>query len=184
MTARELFHEGQQLFISGDYDRSIELFSKAEAEGFDSVPVHLSCGVLYLKQGDLDKAVDEFDKVLENDPENDRAYYYRGVVHMNNNNAVEAAKDLTRSILLNHERGAAFLARSIVNAELGNDEESIRDMKTAIAFADIEVQGFSHLFGENRTMFDKSLALLEGDRGPWSIVLDEVEIEKLKKWME
>jgi hypothetical protein len=33
-------------------------------------------------------------------------------------------------------------------------------------------------------MFEKSMALLEGERGPWSIVLDEIEVEKIKKWIE
>lgn len=184
MTAKELFYEGQQLFISGDFDQSIELFAKAEREGFNPATIHFSCGVAYLYLRDMDKAAVEFGKVVDTDPNNDRAYYYRGIVHMNNDNIVEAEKDLTQSILLNHERGGAtFLARSIVNAELGKDEESVRDMQTAIAFSNIEVENFAHHFGENRTMLDKSIALLEGERGPWSIVLDEIEIEQLKKWM-
>jgi hypothetical protein len=28
------------------------------------------------------------------------------------------------------------------------------------------------------------MALLEGERGPWSIVMNEEELRKLKKWIE
>jgi hypothetical protein len=57
-------------------------------------------------------------------------------------------------------------------------------LKTAIVFSNKEVVGFANLFGENRTLFDKSMALLEGERGPWSIVMNEDEVNKLKKWIE
>ena len=40
------------------------------------------------------------------------------------------------------------------------------------------------MFGENRTLFGKNMALLEGERGPWSIVLNKNEVDKLKKWIE
>jgi hypothetical protein len=49
-----------------------------------------------------------------------------------------------------------------------------------ITFSNQEVERFANLFGENRTLFDRSIALLEGERGPWSIVLTEDEVNKLK----
>jgi Flp pilus assembly protein TadD len=93
-------------------------------------------------------------------------------------------EDLTRSIMMNHERGGAFFARGLAYAELERTEEALRDMKTAISFSTKEVLTFSNLFGESRTRFDKSMALLEGERGPWSIVLNEEEVENLRDWMK
>jgi len=92
--------------------------------------------------------------------------------------------DLSASIRLNHERGAAFFARGLAHAELDHTVESLRDLKTAIAFSNREVESFANLFGENRTLFGKSMALLNGERGPWSIVMNENEVNKLKKWIE
>ena len=62
-------------------------------------------------------------------------------------------------------------------------DESLKDLKNAVAFSTIEVESFANMFGNNRTFFDKSVALLEGDRGPWSIVLTDDEIAKLEKWL-
>ena len=93
-------------------------------------------------------------------------------------------EDLTSSITYNHERGATFFARGLAYGELDREEEALRDLKTAIAFSNREVESFANLFGENRTLFSKSMALLEGDRGPWSIVMNEDEVNKLKKWLE
>jgi hypothetical protein len=92
--------------------------------------------------------------------------------------------DLSTSITSNHERGAAFFARGLAHAELDHTDESLQDIKTAIAFSNREVNGFAHMIGENRTLFAKSMALLEGERGPWSIVMTEDEVEKLNKWIE
>lgn len=144
----------------------------------------MSRGVAYLKICECEKAIDDFSRVLEIDFDNERALYYRGVARMMKKDFEPALTDLTKSIELNHTRGAAFLARGICLAEVDRMEEAGRDVKTAIAFSTIEVEKFAAMIGENRTLFDKSMAVLEGDRGPWSIVLDEIEINKLKKWIE
>ncbi len=184
MTSNDLFQDAQHSFVSGEFEKSVELFSKAEAEGCNPVNAYLSRGAAYLNMKDFDKAIEDFGRVLEIDTDNERAFYYRGVAHLNKGDFNEAVNDLSRSIALNHDRGAAFLARGLANAELGRDEEALRDLKTAVVFSDIEVEGFTNHFGSNRTMFDKSMALLEGERGPWRIVLDKLEAEKLRKWIE
>ena len=122
--------------------------------------------------------------MLEIDADNERALYYRGITHLIKGDFRDAVDDLSISITFNHDRGAAFFARGIAYAELDNTDESLRDMKTAIAFSNKEIEGFANMFGENRTLFGKSMALLEGERGPWSIVLNEGEVNKLKKWIE
>lgn len=179
-----LFQEAKKLFMSGHPEESIKMFSKAQEEGCNPVQILLSRGAAYIKIGEYDKAIEDLGAVLDIDTDNERAFYFRGIANILKEEYAAAAADLTRSIALNHERGAAFLARSICYVELDRMEEAARDVKTAIAFSNIEVERFTALFGENRTLFDRSMALLEGERGPWSIVLDEVEINKLKKWIE
>lgn len=185
MTNNELlFEQGTELFASGHPGESIELFTKAEAEGCNPVTIYLNRGAAYLIIGELDKSIDDFNRILEIDADNERTYYYRGIAHLRKGEYELAIDDLSRSISLNHERGGAFFARGLAHAELDHTDESMRDLQTAIAFSNNEVEGFTNLFEENRTLFDKSMALLEGERGPWSIVLDEAEINKLKKWIE
>jgi tetratricopeptide (TPR) repeat protein len=183
-TQEMLFEKGQRLFASGHPMESIDIFTKAEKEGCSPVRVALSRGAAYLKVGETDRAIDDFSRALGVDADNERAFYYRGIAHLKKGNYEEAVEDLTRSIMMNHERGGAFFARGLAYAELERTEEALRDMKTAISFSTKEVLTFSNLFGETRTRFDKSMALLEGERGPWSIVLNEEEVENLRDWMK
>ena len=96
----------------------------------------------------------------------------------------------TQRIINVHDKPVKLPSQAqIVKCILGRPDyvrpdESLRDLKTAIAFSNREVESFAHLFGENRTLFGKSMALLEGERGPWSIVMNENEVNKLKKWIE
>jgi tetratricopeptide (TPR) repeat protein len=184
MTGNELLREAKSKFVTGHPKEAIELFTKVEEEGYSPVTVYLSRGAAFLSIGEVDKSIDDFNKVLAIDHANERAYYYRGIAHLKKNEFNEAVDDLTTSISFNHDRGAAFFARGLANAELDRTDESLRDMKTAITFSNKEVDSFANLYGETRTHFGKSMALLEGERGPWSIVMNEGEVDKLKKWIE
>ena len=184
MRTEELLTEAKSMFATGHPQESISLFTKAGEEGCNPVPVHLNRGAAYLTIGELEKSIDDFNRVLAIDSDNERAFYYRGIAYLQQGRYSEAVNDLSKSIAINHERGAAFFARGLAYAELDRTEESLRDLKTAIAFSNREVEGFANMFGANRTLFDKSMALLEGERGPWSIVMNEDEVNKLKKWFE
>jgi tetratricopeptide (TPR) repeat protein len=184
MTSNEFFSEAKSKFATGHPKESIELFTKAEEQGCNPVTVYLSRGAAFLAMDELDKSIDDFNRVLEIDKDNERAFYYRGMAHFKKGEFNDAVKDLTTSIKFNQNRGAAFFARGLAYAELDRTDESLLDLKTAIAFSNREVAGFANLFGENRTLLNKSMALLEGERGPWSIVMNEDEVNKLKKWIE
>ena len=184
MKDNELLLEAKSKFATGHPKESIELFTRAEEQGCNPLTVYLNRGAAYLTIGELDKSIDDFNRALEIDADNERAFYYRGMTFLRKGKYVEAVEDLSRSIDLNHERGAAFFARGLAHAELDHTDESLQDLKTALVFSNKEVQGFASLFGENRTLFGKSMALLEGDRGPWSVVMNEDEVNKLKNWME
>ena len=184
MTSNESLLEAKSMFATGHPSESIELFNKAEEEGCNPVTVYQSRGAAYLTIGELDKSIDDFNRVLKIDAANERAFYYRGIAHFRKGKFNEALDDLSSSIILNHDRGAAFFARGLAYAELDRTDESLRDLKTAIAFSNKEVESFANLFGENRTLYGKSMAMLEGERGPWSIVMNQDEVNKLKKWIE
>jgi tetratricopeptide (TPR) repeat protein len=184
MTDNEFLNEAKSMFATGHPMESIELFAKAEKEGCNPVTVNLSRGAAFLTAGELDKSIDDFNRVLEIDTDNERAFYFRGIAHFMKGEFVHSVADLSKSITFNHDRGGAFFARGLAFAELDHTDESLRDFKTAIAFSNKEIEGFARLFGENRTFLDKSMALLEGERGPWSIVMNEDEVDKLKKWIE
>lgn len=184
MNVDTLFLEGKDRFATGHPDESIELFTKAADEGCNPVEVYLSRGAAYLTTGHTMEAEGDFSLVLGIDTDNERAHYYRGVARLIMGNYEGAVKDLTESITVNHDRGVTFLARGIALAELGREEDAVRDFKTATVFSNVEVEGFMNLFGNNRSLFNRSMALVEGDRGPWKAVMNEQEVEKIKNWLE
>ena len=103
---------------------------------------------------------------------------------MNKNDYPCAIADLNHSLSLNADRPLAYLARGISEAEAGKDEEAVNDFRQVTAYSEIEVRKFGDLFGSTMTSFDRTKAMLEGDRGPLKEVLKPEDVEKLKKWME
>ncbi len=184
MNAMSLLNEGKMRFIAGHPEESIELFSKAAEEGCNPVAVYMNRGAALMVMKMYREAETDFDRVLENDADNERALYYRGIAHMAAGSYDEAIADLNASIARDHNRGVAFLARGIAYAETGREEEAIADFKNATVLSNVEIEGFMNMFGTNRSQFGRTLALLEGDRGPWKMVLNDEEVEKLKTWLD
>jgi tetratricopeptide (TPR) repeat protein len=180
----KLFLEGKKIFAAGHPKQSIELFTQAEIGGYNPVHVYLNRGAAYLALGELDESIRDFTRVLDCDTDNERAYYYRGVTHLKKGEYEEAIADLSQSISRNKDRGAAFFTRGLTHVKLNHKDESLQDLKTAVALSNQEVERFTNQFGGNSTMSDKSMVLREGELGPWAKVLNEEEMERLKKWME
>lgn len=176
-------NRGKELVVTGRPAESPDMCIRAEKEGCNPVNVYLNRGTAYLSIGETDWAIKDFSRVLEIDEDNEKAFYYRGVAHLGKGQYEEAVRDLTRAIELNHERGVAFLARGVAHAELDHIDASLRDFQAAVASSDREVENFADLYGGNRTRFDKSMALLEEERGPWSPVMNEKEVNRLKRWI-
>ncbi|MEW6220913.1 MAG: tetratricopeptide repeat protein [Thermodesulfobacteriota bacterium] len=183
-TTSELFKEAQDLFVHGHLRESLAGFDRAEAAGFDPIVSALSRGAAYLRLGEYEGAIHELDSVVARQPNHDRALYYRGLVWLNSGDPKRAVEDLSRSITINPTRAPAFLARGIARSELGQDEGAVNDFKAAVAHSTAEVEEFTSLLGSHRTLFERSMALLEGERGPHKIVLTPEEVERLKGWLE
>lgn len=183
MQAKEYFEKGQSAFVSGKHEESLDMFSKALEEGYESVKTLLSRGTVYLHMDEHDKAIEDFSRALKEGEDNDRAYYYRGVVKLKKGDYREAADDIGKSLAINSDRGAAYLARGMARAEIGEEEGAVDDFKQAMGQASVEVEKFLHMMGSHRTGFQRSMALLEGERGPVTSQLNQTEVEKLKRWM-
>lgn len=182
-TRETFFQEAKHLFATGHPSESIELFSRAEREGCNPVNIHLSRGAAFMAMGEFGKAVDDFNMVLDIDTDNERALYFRGIAMINLERFAEAVVDLNRSISLNHERGSAFLARGIALNELGLTEGAMVDLKTAVSFSGAEVERFLNSYGSSHTFFEKYMALLEGERGPLTMVLTDDAVEKVNRYI-
>jgi tetratricopeptide (TPR) repeat protein len=184
MNGKDLFEEGQRLFMQGQIKQSIEKFTQALAAGHDELSVRLSRGAAFINTQEFDQALTDLSVVLAKEPDNERAHYYRGIALLNLEEFEKAAGDFNETIRKNPGRGPAFLGRGFALAEIGREEEAIQDFKTAVSHSTVEVERFVHSLGEARTKFAQSSALLEGERGSLRQVLTPAEVEKLRQWME
>lgn len=184
MKAKELFRKAQGLFVEGKHKESIESFTKVIEGGEKTEIAYLSRGVAHLQIKEYDNAVLDFSRAIDLNKKNHRAYYYRGIAHMMKKEFENAIPDFDNSIGLNSEYAAAFFARATAYAEIGKDDEAAKNFKTALINSEAAVQGFADTFGILRTQFDKTLALMTGERKPPSVELSEKETGTLKKWLE
>lgn len=176
------FQQGQQLFLKGDLPASIKAFTRAIDQGLEPFKSHLSRGVAHLKLGEIDQALTDFEHSVALEQSSDRALFYRGIARLNQGKFSEAIDDLTTSIRLDPGRGAAFLARGLAHSELNHDKEAETDIRTAYAKNNTEIGTFLEEYAVSRSMFDRSIALFDGDRGPWKIVLTEDELCRMEQW--
>lgn len=184
MRGQEFFEEGQRLFMSGRTRESIDQFTQALAAGHDEVPTRLSRGAAFINTQEFDKALVDLNAVLAREPENERAHYYRGIVLLNLEEFERAASDFDQTIAKNPQRAPAFLGRGLARSESGREKEALQDFKTAVAHSTVEVEKFVHSFGDARTKFAQTMALIEGDRGSLRQVMSPDEVAKLQEWME
>ena len=136
----------------------------------------------HLKIGELDEALADFSEAVSLGDNPGRAYFYRGIAQLNKGSFQEAVADLTESIRLDSKRGAAFLARGLAYSELGHQQEAETDLQTAYALNNTEIGSFMDEYAISRNMFERSMALFDGDRGPWKIVLTDDEVIRMNEW--
>ncbi|MBI5740437.1 MAG: tetratricopeptide repeat protein [Nitrospirae bacterium] len=182
-TSREIFDAAKYLLVKGKVVESIDAFTQAINSGEKSDIAFLSRGVAYLRNYQAEKAICDFDEAIKVDDNNARAHYYRGMAYMMLENYEEAIADFDKTIELDPENGAAFFARGTAYANIGNDELATKNIKTAITFSESGIYGLQESIGLLRTQFDRTLSIVEGDRKPYAMALDEDEIDKLKKWL-
>lgn len=182
MNAHTHIRQGQKFFLDGDFPASIKEFSFALDEESEPLRALLSRGVAYLKLGQLDEAISDFSGVLDGGGDCERAFFYRGIAHLNKGNYEEAITDLTRTLGHNSKRGAAYVARSLAHSELGHVKEAERDIQNAYVSNNVVLGDFIEEYAISRTMFNRSMALFDGDRGPWSQIITVDEMKRIKDY--
>jgi tetratricopeptide (TPR) repeat protein len=135
-----------------------------------------------MKIGDLEKALEDFNYVVQHNEGDERALFYRGMTQLNLGEYDKAIFDLDICLTKNPKRGPAWLGRGLAHAEMGEDALAREDIKRAVIASDVERETFINDFAISKTMFNRSIALFDGDRGPWSIVVNQEEVDRIEQW--
>jgi tetratricopeptide (TPR) repeat protein len=127
--AKELFAAGMGEFANSQYDKALELLTRA----IDADPTHtlaiVGRGAAYLKMDMLDQARDDFDRAVKIDPGYARAYHMRGLVNEKRGDPHTALADFDRAIELDADYGAAYYSRAALHANMDNTEKAQDDME-------------------------------------------------------
>lgn len=123
------FKAGMTAFANGDYDASIDRFSRFIDDG-GAIPLALaSRGAAYLKKGALEAAWNDFDLALKKDPGYARAYHLRGLVSEKRGDASAALADFDRAIERDPEYGAAWYSRAALHTRRQEMDKAQRDIE-------------------------------------------------------
>lgn len=184
MDPKELLGKAQMLFVEGNEQESVRMFTQALNAGADPFIVYLSLGVAHMKLKKPDEALENFNKAIEANNKNPRPYYYRGMLHMDRDEYEDAVADFTSALERKPDLHFAKFARATAYGRLGSIDEASADFKDIIPLMEENIQGFADQYGIVRTQMWKVMAQLSGERETPTVRLSENEIDTLKKWLD
>ena len=157
MNQQQQLREAKILFASGQLEKSINSFDRAEEQGSDIIDTCLSRGAAFVALRRFEEAERDFSSVLETDSDNERAYYFRGV---------------------------ARLLRGLAYSELDQSGEAETDFKTVADFSEYEMESFKNVFGVIDSPFKNTKAMLSEDKAPWKNVLSDRSAQMLRNLLD
>lgn len=184
MNHQQQLREAKILFASGQPDKSVESFNRAEEQGSDIVDTCLSRGAALMALRRFEDAERDFSRVLEADGDNERAYYFRGVARTALGQYQAAILDLTQSLSRNSDRVIARLIRGLAYSELGQSNDAEQDFDFAAAFSESEMESFKNVFGVIDSPFKNTKAMLAEENGSWKNVLSDRSAQMLRNLLD
>ena len=124
----ELYNNGMVEFINANYEKSIEILSKAVELDANRKLTFASRGSAYLRLDRLEEALSDFNRALELDSKYARAYHLRGLVQEKLGDDTGAIEDFSRAIKLKPEYGAAYYSRATLHTKMGNEDMAVEDI--------------------------------------------------------
>ena len=128
-TSKDLFSEAVSAFVDEQFDKSIEILTRAlELDPSDKL-AFITRGTAFLKQEKLPEALADFDRAIELDPQHAGAFHKRGLVLEKQGNYEEAMRAFDEAIAINPEYSAAYYSRAGLHAKLSNADAALEDMQ-------------------------------------------------------
>lgn len=88
---KALIELGNAYFDSGQFDKSIEAYSKALEINPKNADVRTDMGIIYRRKGNFDRAIEEFKKAAEDAPQHVNSRYNLGIVFLHDKGDLKAA---------------------------------------------------------------------------------------------
>jgi len=141
-TAKDLFDKAVSAFVDEQFDKSIQILSKA----LELDPAHklaiITRGTAFLKQEKYQEALADFDHAIELDPQHAGTYHKRGLVLEKLGKLEDAIREFDQAIARNPEYGAAYYSRASLHAKLSNTEAATEDMQMVTHLGNRNLESF------------------------------------------
>jgi tetratricopeptide (TPR) repeat protein len=144
--ARKMFDEGVAAYVKNDFQKSVDLFSRAIQYDPTLALFYVCRGAARLKLEKAREALDDFNRAIKRDPSYARAYHLRGLAYEKFGEYARAFRDFDRSLEIDPEYAAAYQCRESVLSKPKHSDASCEDFEMA-----------SHLMAMRLTDFDQKV---------------------------
>jgi tetratricopeptide (TPR) repeat protein len=115
----------------GEYDRSIEEYSRAIETNPRYLKAYINRGVAYARKGQLDQAISDYTMAMELNPKCALAYHNRGVAYTRKGLLDKAISDYSKAIDINSKIAVAYYNRGTAYYFKGENDKAWKDVNMA-----------------------------------------------------
>jgi tetratricopeptide (TPR) repeat protein len=144
--ARKMFDTGVAAYVKDDFQKSIDLFSRAIQYDPSLALFYVCRGAASLKLEKVSEALDDFNQAIDLDPLYARAYHLRGLAYEKLGEFARAFRDFDRSLEIDPEYAAAYPCRESVLSNPKHSDPSCEDFEMV-----------NHLMAMRLTDFDQKV---------------------------
>lgn len=134
--AAEDVDQGTEAADGGDYDKAVELFTRAidsrELSRSDAAAAHSKRGDAYQGKSDFSRAIADYDAAIRLDPGNDEAFSSRGDAYAATGDYDRAIADYDGAIRVKRDNPDAYLGRGAARFVLGQFAPAIADLRRSV----------------------------------------------------
>jgi tetratricopeptide (TPR) repeat protein len=127
----ELIKKGQQKDAAEEFDKALDVYSKAIEIEPDNPLAYDKRAITYIKMNKFPKAIRDINDALEIDPEFAPGYNHRGLANYYSNKSILAIQDFDMAIEIDTEYARAYFNRGLVKLDFGDVEGAYADFKKA-----------------------------------------------------
>lgn len=154
----KVFYTGLDSYVSKDFSKSVEEFTKAIEIDPNFVLAFVSRGAAFMKMHRIKESIADFDRAIELDPDNPKPYHLRGLARVEAEAYEEALEDFGNAIDLDPDYGPAYYSRAMLQIKLGRVDLATEDLQTVNVLIEMNTQAFAN---ENNIWRSQHLRLEE-----------------------
>jgi len=140
----EVYNDGMYEFVNENFERSVEILSRAAELDPGRKLTFVSRGAAYVKLDRMEEALDDFNHAINIDPEYARAYHLRGLVEERRGDDSGALNDFTRAIEIDPDYGAAYHSRAMLHTKMGQEEFAMEDIAFVHHLSNKNIETFAN----------------------------------------